>query len=313
MQMGPSGFEAPRLPFLSAKEIASYMSMARLHNLVPSMALVLLGAWAGGGRRPDILLSPLVWAMAVASAGVTCASMMINDYFDWASGTDIINSPNKPLPAGHVTPDRAVLVASSLYVAVLIIACCMPSPALRAITALSAGATLLYTPVFKRITAVKNACVAAVIAAAPMSGALAAGAGMDALQRLVAPTAFSFTAIIFREVLMDVTDMEGDRAAGVRTLPVLLGGPLAVGIATALMVCGAAVGVVGLLGGAAGLAHPSLPQVACAALVVLQLSQLLSQIHTVYKSQFNQKEIDAVVMDCMKPIGLAFIILAAMS
>lgn len=38
------------------------------------------------------------------------------------------------------------------------------------------GVTLLYTPVFKRITAVKNACVAAVIAAAPLSGAVAAGA-----------------------------------------------------------------------------------------------------------------------------------------
>jgi 4-hydroxybenzoate polyprenyltransferase len=34
----------------------------------------------------------------------------------------------------------------------------------------------LYTPVFKRVTMVKNALVASIIALAPISGALAAGA-----------------------------------------------------------------------------------------------------------------------------------------
>lgn len=33
--------------------------------------------------------------------------------------------------------------------------------------------------------------------------------GMAELQRLAAPTVFSFTAIFFREVLMDMADMEG--------------------------------------------------------------------------------------------------------
>ena len=47
---------------------------------------------------------------------------------------------------------------------------------LRGVVALSAAATLLYTPVLKRLTGVKNAAVAAVIALAPLAGALAAGA-----------------------------------------------------------------------------------------------------------------------------------------
>jgi len=48
-------------------------------------------------------------------------------------------------------------------------------PALRMIIAFSAGTTLLYTPVLKRMTGVKNLAVAAVIALSPLSGALAAG------------------------------------------------------------------------------------------------------------------------------------------
>lgn len=47
---------------------------------------------------------------------------------------------------------------------------------LRSIVAFSAAATLLYTPLFKRLTGVKNATVATVIALAPLAGALAAGA-----------------------------------------------------------------------------------------------------------------------------------------
>jgi 4-hydroxybenzoate polyprenyltransferase len=47
---------------------------------------------------------------------------------------------------------------------------------LRSIVAFSAAATLLYTPLFKKLTAIKNATVATVIALAPLAGALAAGA-----------------------------------------------------------------------------------------------------------------------------------------
>lgn len=47
---------------------------------------------------------------------------------------------------------------------------------LRSIVAFSAAATLLYTPLFKKLTAIKNATVATVVALAPVAGALAAGA-----------------------------------------------------------------------------------------------------------------------------------------
>lgn len=54
--------------------------------------------------------------------------------------------------------------------------CAQEPPLLRFIIAFSAGATLLYTPFLKRMTAVKNIAVAAVIALSPVAGALAAGA-----------------------------------------------------------------------------------------------------------------------------------------
>lgn len=54
--------------------------------------------------------------------------------------------------------------------------CAQEPPLLRFIIAFSAGATLLYTPLLKRMTGIKNISVAAVIALSPVAGALAAGA-----------------------------------------------------------------------------------------------------------------------------------------
>jgi 4-hydroxybenzoate polyprenyltransferase len=55
---------------------------------------------------------------------------------------------------------------------------------LRIVIALSAAATLLYTPVLKRLTGIKNATVAAVITASPLAGALAAKAVRTAISSL---------------------------------------------------------------------------------------------------------------------------------
>ncbi len=40
--------------------------------------------------------------------------MVINDYFDWASGIDVINAPHKPLPSGLVEPEGVLLLAGGM-------------------------------------------------------------------------------------------------------------------------------------------------------------------------------------------------------
>ena len=107
-------------------------------------------------------------------------------------------------------PDGVLLLSATIYNAVLIAACFMVGgftecaaataaaptagpahshelparmtigvqepPLLRTVIAASAALTLLYTPVLKQLTWIKNACVAAVVAASPFAGALAARA-----------------------------------------------------------------------------------------------------------------------------------------
>lgn len=105
----------------------------------------LLRAQTGAHHALRPLLMPAVWLMALLSGGVAVASCVVNDYFDMRS--DTINAPHKvplvplgclpvtsrlelthqlfaqPLPSGVVPPDGALLLASSVYMFVLIAAC----------------------------------------------------------------------------------------------------------------------------------------------------------------------------------------------
>jgi len=317
----------PQWLALSEQQLQAFARMARPHNIVPSLLLVMLGAWTGSARSVASLFSVTVWATAMISAGVSVASMVINDYFDFRSGVDMVNRPTKPLPSGEVPADLAVLMSSAIYMAVLIAACMLQSPALRTVVAFSAGITLLYTPLFKKVTAVKNAVVASVIALAPISGALAAGADVLHLQRMLPSTAFAFCAIFYREVLMDVSDMEGDRQAGVLTLPVRLGRGRALAIGSGIMFMGCVLALWGLFtqsplwgptlaSAALTPATPAagwsvlLPQVGSVVLVVQATLQLLSQAVGVARSGFDKAAVEEAVGSCRKPIGLAIIILA---
>jgi hypothetical protein len=57
---------------------------------------------------------------------------------------------------------------------------------------------------------------------------------------------------MFREILMDLNDAEGDRASGVWTLPVLLGKPAALASATLCLLLGSGAALARLLAPAAG-------------------------------------------------------------
>lgn len=302
------------------KTRAAYMQLMRMHNMVPSLLLVLIGAWAGTGRSLAFLSSKTVWAMSLMSGGVAVASVVVNDYFDYAAGVDGVNAPDKPIPSGTIAPDAALLLSSVIYVAVLAVACLMEPSGLRSIVAYSAGATLLYTPFFKRLTAIKNATVASVIALAPLAGALAAGAGEEGMRRLVASSMFAFTGVMFREILMDLNDLEGDAAAGVWTLPVMLGRARALAVALVIATAGAVAamwhvwhhqlvqpgGLVTWLTGA-----PTVAAAVAVGAALLATVQLAIEAWRVARSGYDPAVVSRAVDECLKPIGLTLIILAA--
>ena len=184
------------------------------------------------------LSSPLVWFVAFFSALTGAGSMLINDYFDFRAGVDQ-QKPKKPLTRGTVHPEQALLAASMFYVITLFLtAVLLHNQALRTLVACSLLATWLYTPLLKAIPLVKNVVVAFVISQAIVAGGLAAGCSA-LLPQTVLPAAYVFCAIMWQEITMDINDAEGDAAAGVLTLPVVLGVDVAMVIAVGFLLVGA--------------------------------------------------------------------------
>lgn len=347
----PPNDQGDQRPINSHATRDAYLQLARVHNVVPSVLLALVGASAAARSVPAALLSPAVWASAAASAGVAVASMSVNDYFDRA--VDRVNRPDKPIPSGRVPPDGAVLLAACVYIGVLAMACLLDPLALRAVIAFSATATMLYTPFLKRVPVVKNLTVAAVIALAPIAGALAVSggaaggaltaAGAEAVRRLAPCAAFTFFGVVYREILMDANDLEGDLAEGVTTVPGLVGkgGALVVALASLLVGTVAALGLLyghGVVLGAGGADAPGagallfeLPSATAAALgvftapvleaaavapaaLLLALSGKCALLAlAAARSGWDPSRVDGAVMACLKPMGLGIMMLAAVA
>ena len=208
--------------------------------------------------------------------------MVVNDYFDVPN--DRINAPSKPLPSGQVTVDGALLFGGFLYLSTLVAAAWLEPKELRLLVACSAAVTLAYTPVLKKIALAKTAAVAGVISLSPLAGALAAvstsfsssSSSSSSALAAVAPACWlAFFAVSGRELLMDAADARGDGAAGVPTLPVLVGRRatlvLATGceaLAAAVLCCRAAAAFADLHGAFSRLFLPAAAITLGAALVV---------------------------------------------
>jgi 4-hydroxybenzoate polyprenyltransferase len=190
----------------------------------------------------------------------------------------------------------------------------------RLIIAASAAATVLYTPLLKRHTLVKNLAVASTIAAAPLAGALAAGAAGPGLRTVLGPSAFLFLGIMQREIMMDIQDRGGDGAAGVQTLPVVLGPRVALAVCCALLAaCGALAAHAALCGGglaAAWVARPALEPLlrgAALAAVAANLARPVAATLAVLRSGFGREEVSHAIGVGMSSAGLGTLLLAILA
>lgn len=215
--------EAPVSPGPRTR-VTGVVRLVRPLNVVMFFAGVALGgvlaagadAFGEGGRLALAMLS---------AACIGAGANAINDVFDLA--IDRVNRPDRPLPSGAVSVGaaRAVWAVSSalgiglgalLSVGHLLIA--------------AASVLLLYgySARLKRTPLVGNLAVALVLALAILYGGLAVEAVGGGL---LLGAGFAFGSTLAREVAKDIEDAVGDATEGARTLPLVAGPGVAVGVA----------------------------------------------------------------------------------
>ena len=162
---------------------------------------------------------PISISMALAimaSFLISGAGIVLNDYYD--IDIDRINAPKRPLPSGRMGKRAAlafgfILFAAGIVMAYFINAFCL------AIAALNTVLEILYARNFKKIAILGNATDSWFVASTFLFGA-AISADFTIASMLAA---LAFLANMGREIFGDMEDLEGDKALGLKTLPVIAG------------------------------------------------------------------------------------------
>jgi len=206
------------------------LRLIRVFNCLLAMA----GVWIGAHMT---WLVPTYYGPLVASLAAFCvcaAGNVLNDIVDIE--IDRINHPTRVLVRQALT----VRFARWLTITFNLLAVALAVAVNWEVTAIVAGAVgllVLYNLTLKKIALLGNVAVAFLAAFTFMTG----GWAVDHLLAVTLPgpliaAVFAFFFHLVREIVKDVQDIEGDRRAGYRSLPIRIGTSRSLIIAVGLFV-----------------------------------------------------------------------------
>ncbi len=193
--------------------LAGYLKVIRPVNAVVSGLTAALAVLIATGRLDGPV--PLLIAVVIL---ITGAGNVINDYFDYR--IDQVNRPDRPIPSGTVSLSGARRYALLLFVGGVLLS--FGTTLLCALLAvLNALLLVLYAARLKAVPLVGNLTVSYLAASIFIFGG--ALSGIAGVLMTLPIAAITFLGMVARELLKDGEDIEGDRAGGARTLPMLIG------------------------------------------------------------------------------------------
>ena len=192
------------------KTILAYLKILRPGNALMAMVTVALGFWLSGSLLP---IASLV-QMAIAAFCAVGFGNVVNDIVDVES--DRISHPERPLPRSELSLLTAIILAFFLC------SFSFTNAFLVSIThgigtAIPLALLTLYAFFLKGTPLGGNLIVSLLVAYTIVFGGLSA----PQCGRLFIPALLAFLLNFCREIIKDVQDEPGDRAAGVETSAVL--------------------------------------------------------------------------------------------
>lgn len=147
---------------------------------------------------------------------VTAAGNIINDYYD--IGVDKINRPYRVLPSGIISPTIALLFFVLFNLVAMLLAVLLGF-GLFIIVAITLLLLYLYSFRLKNIPLVGNLVVAFLTGLAFIFGSLI----VENVFCGIIPAVFAFMINMMRELIKDIEDIDGDKAADLLTYPIKYG------------------------------------------------------------------------------------------
>ena len=199
------------------RKILYFIELSRPINGLIAFISVFLGALLASGS-----LSPLinVFIVAIAAFLILSAGNALNDFCDVE--IDKINKPQRPIPSGKITRKEALTFAVILLEIGTGMGILINLTAF--LIALSVSICLAFYAIWlKRTPLAGNIVVGLLTAVIFISG----GVAVNSLSGMIIPAIFAFLFTTAREIVKDIEDIEGDRKAGAKTIPIFWGARVA--------------------------------------------------------------------------------------
>ncbi|MCX6650571.1 MAG: UbiA family prenyltransferase [Methanomassiliicoccales archaeon] len=178
------------------------LKLFRTGNAVMGVIGLIIGVLIATGT--DILehWQPIVWA-AVAVFAFIAGGNSLNDYTD--REVDKLAHPERPLPSGRVTPRQVLYISAACFVVSFLSSLALNLPS-TIIVVLAIVLMMSYEVKLKKDALTGNLEIALLTGMLFLLG----GAVVGMMERTYVIALLAFLAILGREIVKDIEDMEGD-------------------------------------------------------------------------------------------------------
>jgi geranylgeranylglycerol-phosphate geranylgeranyltransferase len=211
-------------------KINDYLSLIRYKNILPTTLLNLSG---GLIMHPSINLffNQQFLISIINTLLIMSSSMVLNDLYD--IDVDKINNSNRPLVTGKISINEAKLFVFTLLGLTQFLSILFLNKNLNFIIQLSILNIIIYTPILKKITFIKNISCAFLISFSPIFSGLAANINNNKNNNnkiLYILSGIIFLGSLSCEILYDIRDKDGDEKNNIITIPVKYGNEISLNI-----------------------------------------------------------------------------------
>jgi len=215
----------PNKNFNIVTKVNSISKLIRSVNILPTLFLTFSGGWIIEPSIKTLLYSSQFISVNIISLLAMSLSMVINDIYD--IDLDKINNPSRPLITGEITKKEAILFSLVLLCIIKCLSFVFLPYKLDKILNIILFGIAAYTPIIKKIPFLKNIFCAFIVSFSMYYSGLAIQPNMTFetinFSILLTTIRYIFLGSLTVELLLDIYDMEGDKANNINTLPVLIG------------------------------------------------------------------------------------------
>jgi len=197
-----------------------------LNVFTSGLAMVIAAAILGVLHEIDTVV--LVMSVVMCYTG---AANALNDVVDYE--IDLINRPMRPIPSGHVSKQTA-LILSILLFSLGTVLCLELSQSAKVIGIVVAMPLMvIYSKYLKGVPLVGNITIGFILGLS----FLFCGAAFSNMSPMWIPMILAFGLTFVRELVKDISDMEGDKSVGLKTFPISAGIDRAIQLTVFLSAC----------------------------------------------------------------------------